>query len=182
VSYGRRPRFRLRWARGGGADPGESGAHSAAAMCGPERSDDPAGGCDGECCAGQGPGEIADGTADENSGGDPDWGGSADQSHGRSRPWPLRRVRLTVEDSGCGMVPEQIDEFERNQGPVAGQSRDRTSRGARVGRCSAGELRVMSAPGIGTRCRSNGRRRRACRRDAADRSSVSHGAPPGQAF
>jgi hypothetical protein len=68
------------------------------------------------------------------------------------KPWPLRRVRLTVEDSGCGMTQEQLDRI------VCGDrapSRGSHGIGFRVVRelvsASNGDLRVMSAPGIGTR-------------------------------
>lgn len=68
------------------------------------------------------------------------------------RPWPIRRVRLTVEDSGCGMSEQQLERIlcgDRNQSP------DGHGIGFRVVRelvaASTGELRVMSALGIGTR-------------------------------
>jgi hypothetical protein len=68
------------------------------------------------------------------------------------KPWPLRRVRLTVEDSGCGMTQEQLDRI------VCGDrapSRGSHGIGFRVVRelvgASNGDLRVMSAPSVGTR-------------------------------
>ena len=68
------------------------------------------------------------------------------------RPWPLRRVRLTVEDSGCGMTAEEL---ERILSVTRAPSRGRHGIGFRVVRelvaASCGDLRVMSAPGIGTR-------------------------------
>ena len=68
------------------------------------------------------------------------------------RPWPLRRVRLTVEDSGCGMTAE---EMERILSVTRAPSRGRHGIGFLVVRelvaASGGDLRVMSAPGIGTR-------------------------------
>jgi signal transduction histidine kinase len=68
------------------------------------------------------------------------------------RPWPLRRVRLTVEDSGCGMTAEEV---ERILSVTRAPSRGRHGIGFRVVRelvaASCGDLRVMSAPGIGTR-------------------------------
>ncbi len=68
------------------------------------------------------------------------------------RPWPLRRVRLTVEDSGCGMTAEQLERIQcGNRAP----SRGGHGIGFRVVRelvaDSCGDLRVMSAPGVGTR-------------------------------
>ena len=68
------------------------------------------------------------------------------------RPWPLRRVRLTVEDSGCGMTAEEL---ERILSVTRAPSRGRHGIGFRVVRelvaASGGDLRVMSSPGIGTR-------------------------------
>jgi signal transduction histidine kinase len=71
---------------------------------------------------------------------------------GDPKPWPFRRVRLTVEDSGCGMAPEQVERL------VCGgraPSRGNHGIGFRVVRelvgASGGDLRVMSQPGIGTR-------------------------------
>jgi signal transduction histidine kinase len=71
---------------------------------------------------------------------------------GDPRPWPFRRVRLVVEDSGCGMSPEQL---ERLLCGTREPSRSNHGIGFRVVRelvaASHGDLRVMSAPGIGTR-------------------------------
>lgn len=68
------------------------------------------------------------------------------------RPWPLRRVRLTVEDSGCGMTAEQL---ERIQSVTRSPLRGRHGIGFRVVRTlvasSRGDLRVTSVPCIGTR-------------------------------
>jgi signal transduction histidine kinase len=71
---------------------------------------------------------------------------------GDPTPWPFRRVRLTVEDSGCGMPPEQLDRLlSGGRAP----SRGSHGIGLRVVRDlvadSGGDLRVMSAPGVGTR-------------------------------
>jgi signal transduction histidine kinase len=70
---------------------------------------------------------------------------------GDPRPWPFRRVRLTVEDSGCGMAAEQL---ERLLSGSRAPSRGSHGIGFRVVReliaASDGDLRVMSAPGIGT--------------------------------
>jgi signal transduction histidine kinase len=71
---------------------------------------------------------------------------------GDPSPWPFRRVRLTVEDSGCGMGPEQLERLLRG-----GRAPARGSRG--IGFCvvrelvaaGGGDLRVMSATGVGTR-------------------------------
>jgi signal transduction histidine kinase len=68
------------------------------------------------------------------------------------RPWPLRRMRLTVEDSGCGMTAE---EMERILSVTRAPSRGKHGIGFRVVRdlvaASGGDLRVMSELGIGTR-------------------------------
>jgi signal transduction histidine kinase len=70
---------------------------------------------------------------------------------GDSRPWPLRRVRLTVEDSGCGMTLAHLDQVLN---PSKAPPRGRHGMGLRVVRelvaASGGELRMLSAPGIGT--------------------------------
>jgi signal transduction histidine kinase len=71
---------------------------------------------------------------------------------GDLKPWPFRRVRLTVEDSGCGMPLEQL---ERLLSGGRAPSRGSHGIGFRVVRelvvASAGDLRIMSAPGVGTR-------------------------------
>lgn len=71
---------------------------------------------------------------------------------GDPKPWPFRRVRLTVEDSGCGMTTEQL---ERLMSCGRAPSRGSHGIGFRVVRelaaASRGDLRVMSAPGVGTR-------------------------------
>jgi hypothetical protein len=68
------------------------------------------------------------------------------------KPWTIRRVRLTVEDSGCGMTPQQL---ERILYGTRSPSRGSHGIGFRVVRelvaSSGGDLRAMSAPGIGTR-------------------------------
>jgi signal transduction histidine kinase len=71
---------------------------------------------------------------------------------GDLKSWPFRRVRLTVEDSGCGMRPEQLERLLRS-----GRAPSRGGRG--IGFCVVrelvaagdGDLRVMSSPGLGTR-------------------------------
>jgi signal transduction histidine kinase len=69
-----------------------------------------------------------------------------------SRPQPPRWVRLTVEDSGCGMTSEQL---QRVLCAVRAPSHSSHGIGFIVVRelvaASAGDLRVMSAPGVGTR-------------------------------
>lgn len=71
---------------------------------------------------------------------------------GTPKPWPFRWVRLTVEDSGGGMNPEQI---ERLLCGCMVPSRSGHGIGFRVVQdlvgASNGDLRVTSAPGIGTR-------------------------------
>jgi signal transduction histidine kinase len=71
---------------------------------------------------------------------------------GDSGAWPFRRVRLTVEDSGCGMLPEQLERLLHS-----GRAPSRGGRGIgfRVVRelvaAGGGDLRVSSAPQLGTR-------------------------------
>ena len=71
---------------------------------------------------------------------------------GDPQSWPFRRVRLTVDDAGCGMAPEQM---QRLLGASGVRSRGTHGIGFRIVRelvaASAGELRVRSAPGMGTR-------------------------------
>ncbi len=71
---------------------------------------------------------------------------------GDSKPWPIRRVRLTVEDSGCGMTAKKL---ERLLCGKRAPSRGSHGIGFRVVRelvaVSNGDLRVLSEPGIGTR-------------------------------
>ena len=78
--------------------------------------------------------------------------GSLANRVGDPKPWPFRRVRLTVEDSGCGMEAEQLERLL-----CAGRAPSRGSHGIgfRVVRelvgASGGDLRVRSQPGVGTR-------------------------------
>jgi signal transduction histidine kinase len=71
---------------------------------------------------------------------------------GDSKPWPFQRVRLAVEDSGCGMTPQQLQHVLAGAGT---SSQGKRGIGLRVVRelvaASHGELRMMSAPGVGTR-------------------------------
>jgi signal transduction histidine kinase len=151
--------------------------NSAAAMCGPEGSDDPAGDAMGSAVRGKVLERIADGTADETPGAIRIGVGVVINRMDDPRPWPLRRVRLTVEDSGCGMVPEQI---ERILSGYRAPSRGSHGIGLRVVRelvaASAGDLRVMSAPGIGTRVQIEWPASAGLQEDAAGSSSVSCGA------
>jgi signal transduction histidine kinase len=151
--------------------------NSAAAMRGPERSDGPAGGAMGSAVRGKVLERIADGTADETPGAIRIGVGVLINRMNDPRPWPLRRVRLTVEDSGCGMVPEQI---ERILSGYRAPTRGSHGIGLRVVRelvaASAGDLRVMSAPGIGTRVQIEWPASAGLQEDAAESSSVSYGA------
>jgi signal transduction histidine kinase len=71
---------------------------------------------------------------------------------GSPKSWPFRRVKLIVEDSGCGMVPEQLDRL-LNSGSSPAHS------GHGIGFCVVrelvaagdGDLRIMSELGVGTR-------------------------------
>jgi signal transduction histidine kinase len=71
---------------------------------------------------------------------------------GDPAPWPFRRVRLAVEDSGCGMTADQLEHIMQPTRPASNASH---GIGFRVVRdlvtASAGEVRVISLPGIGTR-------------------------------
>jgi len=71
---------------------------------------------------------------------------------GESRPWPFQRVRLAVEDSGSGMTTERLQHVLSASGAP---SRSKHGIGLRVVQelvaASHGELRIMSAPGVGTR-------------------------------
>jgi signal transduction histidine kinase len=71
---------------------------------------------------------------------------------GEPRPWPFRQVRLTVEDSGCGMTPAQAEQLLSGFMP---HSADTHGIGFRVVRelaaSSQADLRMMSTPGVGTR-------------------------------
>ena len=70
---------------------------------------------------------------------------------GDPKPWPFRRVRLTVEDSGCGMMREQLEHL---LSPGRAPARGGHGIGFRVVQelvaASDGDLRVMSEPGSGT--------------------------------
>jgi signal transduction histidine kinase len=94
----------------------------------------------------------ADGTSDETPGAIRIGVGLLANRVGDAKPWPFRRVRLAVEDSGCGMAAGQL---ERLLGGRRAPSRDNHGIGFRVVRelvaASDGDLRVMSEPGIGTR-------------------------------
>jgi hypothetical protein len=95
--------------------------------------------------------ESLDGTEDETPGAIRIGVGLLVNRVGDPQPWPFRRVRLTIEDSGCGMTAEHLERVLHTGGP----SRGGHGMGLRVVRelvaSSEGELRAMSAPGIGTR-------------------------------
>jgi len=96
--------------------------------------------------------ETSDGTDDETPGAIRIGAGLTVNRAGDSRPWSLRRVRLTVEDSGCGMTSAHLD---RVLNPSEEAARGGHGMGLRVVRelvsASRGELSAMSAPGVGTR-------------------------------
>ena len=150
--------------------------NSAEAMRGQERSGGRAGDAMGSALRGKVLEKIADGTADETPGAIRIGVGVLVNRIDDTRPWPLRRVRLTVEDSGCGMVPEQI---ERILSGYRAPSRGIHGIGLRVVRelvaASAGDLRVMSAPGIGTRVQIEWPVTAGLQKDAAEGSSDFHG-------
>jgi signal transduction histidine kinase len=95
---------------------------------------------------------LADGTEDETPGAIRIGVGLLVNRVGDPRPWPFRRVRITVEDSGCGMTSERL---ERLLCGGRAPSRGNHGIGFRVVRelvaASDGDLRVMSAPEVGTR-------------------------------
>jgi signal transduction histidine kinase len=95
--------------------------------------------------------EASDGTEDETPGAIRIRAGLPVNRAGNPRPWPFGHVRLTVEDSGCGMTSECLD---RVLHPSETPARGGHGMGLRVVRelvtASRGEFRVMSAPGIGT--------------------------------
>ena len=71
---------------------------------------------------------------------------------GEARSWPFQHVRLVVEDSGCGMTPEQLHALLSER---MAASRGTHGIGFRVVRelvaSSNGDLRAASTPGVGTR-------------------------------
>jgi signal transduction histidine kinase len=95
---------------------------------------------------------VRDPTADETPGSIRIGVGLLVNRVGDAKPWPFRRVRLTVEDSGCGMPFEQLERLlSGGRAPARGGH----GIGFRVVRelvvASAGDLRILSAPGVGTR-------------------------------
>lgn len=71
---------------------------------------------------------------------------------GDERPWPFRRVRLTVEDSGCGMAAEQVERLlRRSRAPARGVHGIGFCVVRELVAAGGGDLRVMSAQGVGTR-------------------------------
>jgi signal transduction histidine kinase len=95
---------------------------------------------------------IADPTSDDTPGAIRIGVGLLINRVGDQRPWPFRRVRLVVEDSGCGMSPEHL---ERLLCGGRAASRGCHGIGFRVVQelvaASNGDIRAMSAPFIGTR-------------------------------
>jgi signal transduction histidine kinase len=152
-------------------------SNSAAAMRGPERTHGAAGDAMESAARGTVLERIADRTADETPGAIRIGVGVLINRVDDPKPWPLRRVRLTVEDSGCGMNPEQI---ERILSGYRAPARGRRGIGFRVVRelvaASAGDLRVMSAPGIGTRVQIEWPVTTISCEDAAGKHSASRGA------
>jgi signal transduction histidine kinase len=73
----------------------------------------------------------------------------------RTRPWPFQRVRLTVEDSGCGMAPAAVQRLLASSDPLASHLPCSHGIGFRVVRelveASRGDLWIQSRPGQGTR-------------------------------
>jgi signal transduction histidine kinase len=69
---------------------------------------------------------------------------------GEPKPWPFRHVRLTVEDSGCGMSPQRLAQLLSGAIPTS----ETHGIGFRVVRelvaASHGDLRIGSQPGVGT--------------------------------
>jgi hypothetical protein len=103
-------------------------SNSAAAMRGP-------GGRGGDRKGGAAQGTVLqkreDRTADEDSGSIRIEVGAMINRVQDPRPWPLRRVRLTVEDSGCGMAAEEMERIlSATRAPSRG---DRFPGGARSG-------------------------------------------------
>lgn len=95
---------------------------------------------------------IADGTADETPGAIRIGVGLLVNRADDPGPLPRRRLRLTVEDCGCGMTTQRL---RRLLSGSKAPSRIGHGIGFRVVRDlvanSCGDLRVMSFPGIGTR-------------------------------
>lgn len=113
---------------------------NASAALGDRRSSAEPAGLDGNClCGGLNPASIRIGV------------GLLANRIGDPKPWPFRRVRITVEDSGRGMTLQQLETLVSVTRPP---SREGHGIGFRVVQQlvaqSNGELRVMSAPGVGT--------------------------------
>jgi signal transduction histidine kinase len=72
-----------------------------------------------------------------------------------TRPWPFQRIRLVVEDSGCGMAPAELEQLLANSDPSVLHLPASHGIGFRVVRelvqASRGELCIHSSPGQGTR-------------------------------
>jgi len=149
--------------------------NSAAAMSGPGQPGGPADDAMGRAVRSTVMERIADGTEDETPGVIRIGVGLLINRLDDPRPWPLRRVRLTVEDSGCGMTAEQL---ERILSGLRALSRERHGIGLRVVRelvaASGGELRVMSVPEIGTQVQIEWPVTTVAREDAAGKGVASH--------
>jgi signal transduction histidine kinase len=71
---------------------------------------------------------------------------------GGARPWPFQRVRLSVEDSGCGMSSRQVEWLLSGSPQASGSSHGIGFRVVReLAAASGGDLQVMSAVESGTR-------------------------------
>lgn len=71
---------------------------------------------------------------------------------GEQKAWPFRKVRLTVEDSGCGMTAAELAALFAVDTVPAWKEHGVGFRVVRdLIRSSRGDLRVESAPGVGTR-------------------------------
>ena len=71
---------------------------------------------------------------------------------GKPKPRPFRSVRLTVEDSGRGMAPEQLEQLLCDNATPSPSGHGIGFRVVKdLVRASNGDLRVVSAPGRGTR-------------------------------
>jgi len=97
------------------------------------------------------PETVGDSALDENPGAIRIGVGLLENRVGKPKPWPFRWVRLTVEDSGCGMDPEQLERLLCGIGIPSGGHGIGFRVVTDLVSASNGDLRVMSAPGIGTR-------------------------------
>jgi signal transduction histidine kinase len=71
---------------------------------------------------------------------------------GEARPWPFQHVRLVVEDCGCGMERDALQSLlSGRRTPSSGTHGIGFGVVRELVAASDGDLRVASAPGIGTR-------------------------------